>query len=69
MAFSSRLRVQGRPIQHKNPFNGSKSWIFGKKYSVFKFLDHGDERHSKNGLRPIFRLSNLFTEVKFMPCF
>ena len=28
-----------------------------------------DERHSKNGLRPIFRLSNLFDEVKFTQCF
>ena len=41
--------MQGNPIRHKNPSNGSKPWIFGKKYSVFKFLDHGDERHSKNG--------------------
>ena len=69
MACSSRLRVQGNPIRHKNPSNGSKPWIYGKKYSVFKFLDHGDERHSENGLRPIFRLSNLFDEVKFMQCF
>jgi len=50
MVCSNKLRVQGNPIQHKNPSNGSKPWIFGKKYSVFKFLDHGDERHSKNGL-------------------
>ena len=69
MACSSRLRVQVNPFRHKNPSNDSKPWIYGKKYSVFKFLDHGDERHSKNGLRPIFRLSNLFDEVKFMQCF
>jgi hypothetical protein len=69
MVCSNKLRVQGKPIRHKNPSNGSKPWIFGKKYSVFKFLDHGDERHSKNGLRPIFRLPNLFAEVKFMQCF
>jgi hypothetical protein len=69
MACSSRLWVQGNPIRHKNPSNGSKPWIYGKKYSVFKFLDLGDERHSKNGLKPIFRLSNLFAEVKFMQCF
>jgi hypothetical protein len=50
MACSSRLWVQGNPIRHKNPSNGSKPWIYGKKYSVFKFLDHGNERHSKNGL-------------------
>jgi hypothetical protein len=49
MACNSRLRVQGRPIRHKNPSNGSKPCIYGKKYSVFKLLDHGDERHSKNG--------------------
>jgi hypothetical protein len=50
MAFSSRLWVQGNLIRHKNPSNGSKPWIFGKKYSVFKFLDHGDDRHrKKNG--------------------
>jgi len=41
--------VQGRPIRHKNPSRGSKPWIYGEKYCVFKFLDHGDERHSKNG--------------------
>jgi len=49
MACSSRLRVQGNPIRHKNPSNESKPWIYDEKYSVFKFLDHGDERHSKNG--------------------
>ena len=49
MACSSRLRVQGNPIRHKNPSNDSKPWIYDEKYSVFKFLDQGDERHSKNG--------------------
>jgi hypothetical protein len=48
MACSSRPRVQVNSYRHKNPSRGSKPWIFGKKYSVFKFLDHGDERHSKN---------------------
>ena len=49
MACSSRLRVQGKPIRHKNPSNDSKPWIYDEKYSVFKFLDHGDDRHSANG--------------------
>ena len=49
MACSSRLRVQGRPIWHKNPSRGSKPWIYDEKYCVFKFLTHGDDRHSKNG--------------------
>ena len=49
MACSNSLRVWGRPIRHKNPSRGSKPWIYGKKYIVFKFLTHGDERHSKNG--------------------
>ena len=42
--------MQGNPIRHKDPSNDSKPWIYGKKYSVFKFLDHGDDRHSKNGM-------------------
>jgi hypothetical protein len=49
MVCSNKLRGQGNPIRHKNPSNDSKPWIFGKKYCVFKFLDHRDERHSKNG--------------------
>ena len=49
MACSRRLRVQGNPFLHKNPFKGSNSWIFGEKYGVFKSHGHGDERHSKNG--------------------
>ncbi|MEY3939033.1 MAG: hypothetical protein RL659_1874, partial [Pseudomonadota bacterium] len=69
LACSNRLRVQGNPIRHKNPSRGSKPWIYDEKYCVFEFLGHGDEGHSKNGLRPIFRLSNLFDEVKFMQCF
>jgi hypothetical protein len=69
MACSSRLRVQGNPIRHKNPSNESKPWIYDEKYCVFKFHGRGDERHSKNGLGPNFRLSNLLDEVKFMQCF
>jgi hypothetical protein len=49
MACSSRLRVQGKPIRHKNPSNGSKPWIYDEKYCVFKFHGRGDDRHSKNG--------------------
>jgi hypothetical protein len=49
MACSSRLRVQGNPIQDKNPSNDSKPWIYDEKYCVFKFLGRGDERYSKNG--------------------
>ena len=41
--------MQGRPIWHKNPSRGSKPWIYDEKYCVFKFLTHGDDRHSKNG--------------------
>ena len=60
MACSSRLRVQGNPIRHKNPSNDSKPWIYDEKYSVFKFLDQGDERHSKNGyLIPLAALTLL----------
>ena len=50
MVCSNKLRVQGSPIRHKNPSNDSKPWIYDEKYSVFKFLVRGDERHSKNGL-------------------
>ena len=49
MVCSNKLRVQGNPIQHKNPSNESKPWIYDEKYSVFKFHGRGDERHSKNG--------------------
>ena len=51
MACSSRLRVQGNPIRHKNPSNDSKPWIYDEKYSVFKFLTRGDDGHSANGLK------------------
>jgi hypothetical protein len=50
MACSNKLRAQGNLIRHKNPSNGSKPWIFGEKYCVFRFHVHGDDRHSANGL-------------------
>ena len=35
MAFSNRLKVQGRPIRYKDPSRGSKPWGFGMNYCVF----------------------------------